>query len=97
MAMAAEKVIRYMNWKKFIIILNLTIAGVFCYHFPFCQNQQLAGDCLLCHEKVYHSGMSNFYIHAPFDEKNVANATWRKKLLGEEAILIKIKSLSLWF
>ena len=58
-----------MSWKKFIIILNLTIAGVLCYHFPFCQNQQFAGDCLLCHEKVYQRGMSNFYIHVPFDEK----------------------------
>ena len=67
--MAAEKGILYMSWKKFIIILNLTIAGVLCYHFPFCQNQQFAGDCLLCHEKVYKKGMSNFYIHAPFDEK----------------------------
>ena len=58
-----------MRWKRFIIILTLTIAGVLCYHFAFCQNQQFAGDCLSCHEKVYGRGISSLYIHTPFNNK----------------------------
>jgi len=75
----------WMNWKKFIIILNLTIAWVLCYHFPFCQNQPLASNCLLCHEKVYYRGMSSFYIHAPFDEKKCGKCHLEEEITEGES------------
>ncbi|MBW1718383.1 MAG: hypothetical protein JRJ43_02305 [Deltaproteobacteria bacterium] len=72
-----------MRWKRFIIILTLTIAGVLCYHFPFCQNQQFASDCLLCHEKVYKGRISSLYIHIPFDQKKCGKCHLEEEITKE--------------
>ena len=56
-----------MGMAKCLIVLNLTIAGVFYGFSAWSKTQKIENDCLSCHEEIYKKGISSTYQHSPFE------------------------------
>ena len=49
-------------------MLSLALIVALCC-LAFSENDEPESDCVSCHEDVYNDGLSNFYMHAPFEKK----------------------------
>ena len=70
-----------MNHNKSSAILCLILAWAFFFRLPLCRDYLLAGDCVSCHKEVYRKGISSFYPHAPFENKECSKCHLKEKII----------------
>ncbi|MHC4474132.1 MAG: cytochrome c3 family protein [Planctomycetota bacterium] len=62
------KIFDQKSLSRCLAILSLAlIVALSC--LAFSENDETESDCVSCHEDVYNDGLSNFYMHAPFEKK----------------------------
>ena len=70
-----------MTKRRWIYALNAALLVVLC-SFSFSQDGHRANDCVSCHDKVYKKGLSNFFLHNPFRDKQCGRCHLKQEVVA---------------
>ncbi len=69
---------------RYLAVLSLGLGAALC-SLAFSQECEPVRDCLLCHDRVYENGVSNSYLHPPFERKQCGKCHLKQELVTKRS------------